>query len=110
MSIPLNKTSKPALSGNALHQAIRDAVGKHLDLHLYQVFIFGSEATAEATPGSDIDIGFLGPERLTGQVLDKIRTELESLRTLRLFDLVDFSGVDDSFKAIALRKIYSLNE
>jgi len=110
MSAPLNKTSKPALSGKALHQAIHDGVGKHLDLRLYQVFIFGSEATADAAPGSDIDIGFVGPERLPSKVLDNIRTELESLRTLRLFDLVDFSCVDESFKAVALKKIQNLNE
>ena len=110
MSTPLHTSLRPALSGKALHRAIREAIGKHLDLSLYQVFIYGSEATADARPGSDIDIGFFGPERLTGKTLDQIRTELESLRTLRLFDLVDFSGVDDSFKAIALRKIKSLNE
>jgi predicted nucleotidyltransferase len=110
MNKDTSKPSRPPLSGEALLREIRICIGKHLDLAKYQVFIFGSEAAKKASAGSDVDVGILGPEPLSGAVLDKIRTELESLRTLRQFDLVDFSRVDNSFKAVALQTIKMLNE
>ena len=94
--------SLPALAGDSLRAAIRASVQKSLDLHIYKLFIFGSEASGVADRHSDIDIGILGPQRVSGTVMQQIREDLERLRTLRLFDVVDFSRVDESFKAEAL--------
>lgn len=94
--------SRPVLAGNSLRQAIRESVRKFLDLERYQLFIFGSEALGVADRRSDIDVGILGPEPVPGAVMQRIREELETLRTLRPFDVVDFSRVDPSFKAEAL--------
>ena len=93
---------RPALTGNALRAAIRESVARFLDLNIYQLFIFGSEASGVADRRSDIDIGILGPEPVSGAVMQQIREDLETLRTLRPFDVVDFSRVHESFKAEAL--------
>ena len=94
--------SRPVLTGATLRTAIRESVRKFLDLDRYQLFIFGSEASGVADRRSDIDVGLLGPEPVSGAVLQRIRDELDSLRTLRAFDLVDLSGVDESFRTEAL--------
>lgn len=100
----------PALSRTALRVGIRGAVGKYLDLTRYRVFLFGSEASGTAAPGSDVDVGIWGPEPIAGAVLARIQEELESLRTLRLFDLVDFARADEVFRSVALRGSEPLND
>lgn len=99
----LQSPSAPVLAGHALRAAVRQSVAKVLDLDRYDVFLFGSEATATAGSRSDIDVGVLGPAPVPGHILQRIRDELATLRTLRSFDLVDFSRVDDAFKGEALR-------
>lgn len=99
---------RSALSGQALRAAIKEAVGKVLNPEQYEVFIFGSEATEARNPRSDIDVGILGEGPVPGAMLQQIRQELETLRTLRCFDVVDFTRVDESFKAEALRNVERL--
>ena len=94
--------SRPVLAGLSLRRAIRECVHKVLDLERYELFVFGSEASGVADRRSDIDIGILGPQPIPGAVMQHIREELETLRTLRAFDVVDFSSVDESLKAEAL--------
>ncbi len=91
------------LQGESLRGAIRAIVERHLDLDRYRVFLFGSESTRTAVLASDIDIGILGDEPVPGRVMESIREELERLRTLRTFDLVDFFSVEDSFRSAALK-------
>lgn len=93
------------LAGDALRRAIREAIGKHLDLRTHEVFIFGSEALGTGTARSDIDIGIRGPRPLNKAILQRIREDLEKLRTLRIFDVVDFASADPSFAEVALQKI-----
>ncbi len=104
-SIP-NKT--PALSGEDLRRAIREVLAELLDLNQYEVFIFGSEAGASGPSRSDVDIGIRGPAAVPGATMERIRAGLENLRTLRVFDVVDFSRVDDSFKSVALHNVERL--
>jgi predicted nucleotidyltransferase len=83
-------------------------VALFLDLTSHQVFIFGSEARADRSNRSDIDIGILGPGPIPGSVMERIRESLERLRTLRAFDVVDFARVDESFKRVALQNVERL--
>jgi predicted nucleotidyltransferase len=94
--------SAPVLEGHTLRVAIRETVQKFLDLNIYELFIFGSEALGIADRCSDIDVGILGPQPVSGAVMQRIREDLDTLRTLRPFDVVDFNRVDESFKAEAL--------
>ncbi|MBI1874610.1 MAG: nucleotidyltransferase domain-containing protein [Acidobacteria bacterium] len=93
------------MTGAALRRAIREAVGKHVDLDAYELFIFGSEASGSGTARSDIDIGLRGPRALSQATLLRIREELERLRTLRMFDVVDFTTADPAFAELALQRI-----
>lgn len=94
--------SRPVLAGDSLRAAIRDSLQKFLDPAVYEVFLFGSEVSGIADRCSDIDIGILGPQPVSGEVMQRIREDLETLRTLRPFDVVDFNRVDDSFRTVAL--------
>lgn len=69
----------------------------------YRVVLFGSRASGQARVGSDWDIGILGPAALRGAILQSIRDELEQLRTLHTFDVVDLTTVPDSFREMALK-------
>jgi len=71
-----------------------------LDLERFEVFIFGSEADGSSNPRSDIDVGVMGPRPVPNRVMRQIRDELETLRTLRVFDVVDLTKTDDSFRAV----------
>ena len=103
-----NDRNTPPLSGNALRDAIRQAIGKYIDLQKYDVFIFGSEAAGTGSPRSDIDIGIRGPKVLEPHVVQRIRDELEKLRTLRVFDVVDFKAADPAFGQTALQRAEKL--
>ena len=93
----------PVLAGAALRQAIREAVSPLLDLDRFQLYLFGSEASGDADRRSDIDVGLLGPQPVPGATVQQIRERLESLRTLRPFDVVDLSAVDEAFRTEALQ-------
>ena len=106
--VPSFKPVSPALSGESLRHAIRDSVAKFLDLRANNLFIFGSEAGRGETSRSDIDIGIEGPQAIPATVLRQIRDELENLRTLRTFDVVDFRRVDERFRTVALQNVEKL--
>ena len=100
--------TKPVLEGVALRRAVHQVMEEFLDLDRYDVFIFGSEADGSGTARSDIDLGVLGPEPIPNAVIERIRERLEGLRTLRMFDVVDFCRVDESFKTEALKHVQRL--
>ena len=91
------------MRGQSLRDAILAAIGKHIDLSQYDVFIFGSEASGVATSRSDVDIGLRGRGPLQRSTIQRIRDELAGLRTLRTFDVVDFSASDPAFVHNALQ-------
>lgn len=81
---------------------------RHLPPGQYQAVLFGSRATGNAGSGSDWDIGILGPKPLRGAIIQSIRDELDEMRTLHTFDVVDLRTVPDSFRASALKKVVRL--
>ncbi len=74
----------------------------------HHAVLFGSRATGSARPGSDWDIGILGPQPLRGAVLQATRDDLHDLRTLHSFDVVDLTTVPQSFRDVALRHVINL--
>jgi predicted nucleotidyltransferase len=97
------ESTPSALAGAALREAIRKAVSPLLDLDRFQLFLFGSEASGLADRRSDIDVGILGPRPVSGAIRQRILERLETLPTLRTFDVVDLGSVDEAFKAEALK-------
>ena len=54
---------------------------------------------------ADIDVGFLGEEKLSWTAFRKIREEIENIRTLYKIDFVDFNRTSDDFKENAMQHI-----
>tara|TARA_B100002003_G_C13940713_1_gene456517 strand:- start:162 stop:455 length:294 start_codon:yes stop_codon:yes gene_type:complete len=69
----------------------------------YHAVLFGSRVRGDDYPGSDWDIGIIGPAPLRGAVIELIRDDFENLRTLHTFDVVDMTTVSDSFREISLK-------
>ncbi|MDP3956169.1 MAG: nucleotidyltransferase domain-containing protein [bacterium] len=84
-------------------------ISKQLDMTTTHVFVFGSHADGTAHAGSDIDIGIETSEPLPDATMALLKEELESLPTLRSFELVDFATVSDEFREVAEKQIIVLN-
>lgn len=91
-----------------IKDAIKTIVAKYLNLAEYRLFIFGSRATGDNRRGSDIDIGIEGTAELTPEILAKIRTDLDDLKTLYSFDVVDFKQASPDFYEVAKQNIILL--
>jgi predicted nucleotidyltransferase len=76
----------------------------------YQIFLFGSFVKGNALPSSDIDIGILGKEKIPWSIMTKILEEIDSIKTLRKIDLVDFFTKEETFKKNALKSARKLYE
>jgi len=84
---------------------IRETFRKHLGDEGYRVFIFGSQANLPELKRSDIDVGIEGKEEYNYSLIFKIKEELNELKTLYWFDLVDFNNVNEKFKKLATKNI-----
>lgn len=78
-------------------------VRQHLPEASYRILLFGSWATLESLPTSDIDVGILGPGPVDELVMARIREEVDRLPTLRKIEVVDLWSVEDRFRAHAER-------
>ena len=81
---------------------ISQILKRHLPAE-YGAVLFGSRAAGRARPGSDWDIGVLGPAPLGGAVVQTILDELDELPTLHSFDVVDLTTVPEYFRETAVR-------
>ena len=75
-----------------------------------KMFLFGSRATGRAGSRSDIDLGIDLGHAIAPEVLTAVRDAFDELPILQKVDVVDFFGVDEAFKAVALQQIASLYE
>lgn len=73
-----------------------------------RLFLFGSFASGEQRPGSDLDPGFTASERISPEAVDSLRKAIDSLPTIRRIDLVDFRRADPAFARVALRSTMEL--
>jgi len=75
-----------------------------------RMFLFGSQATGRAGSRSDIDLGIDLGHAIAPKVLAALRDAFDELPIMQKVDLVDFSGVDEAFKAVAVQQIANLYE
>lgn len=78
-------------------------IRQHVPDVSYRVLLFGSWATLQSLPTSDIDVGIVGPSPLDGLVMARIREQIGGLPTLRKIEVVDLSSVEDRFREKAER-------
>ncbi len=76
----------------------------------YQVFLFGSQATGQATERSDYDIGIEAEKAIPDGVIFGMEEELDGLPDLHKVEVVDFHLVSEEFKRVAKKKITVLCE
>ena len=76
-----------------------DVIKARLPERQWRVWLFGSQATGVAGPGSDVDIAIEGDTSVPWEMLAAIREEIEEIQTLRSIDVVDARAADDRFRA-----------
>jgi predicted nucleotidyltransferase len=71
----------------------------------YRAFIFGSQANRQELTRSDIDLGILADKEIPAVNMVRINWAIEDLPMLYKVDLVDFTQVDEKFRAVALKNV-----
>jgi predicted nucleotidyltransferase len=64
----------------------------------HRILLFGSWATLEAAPTSDIDIAIAGATAVDPTVMSEILEEIDTLPTLRKIQIIDVQHVHDRFR------------
>lgn len=75
----------------------------------YKILLFGSWAKGDALKTSDIDIGILGKEEVSWDIMVKILEEIYGIPTLRKIDVVDLNTKEKRFKDGVLGYAKALN-
>ena len=78
-------------------------VRKYVPGEPYHILLFGSWATLQSLPTSDIDVGILGPGPLDDLAMARIREQIDCLPTLRKIEVVDLWSVEERFREKAER-------
>ncbi|MFI5253239.1 MAG: nucleotidyltransferase domain-containing protein [Bacteroidota bacterium] len=68
----------------------------------WKILLYGSRAKGSARPGSDIDIGILGPSEIPWGTMVKIYQGIDEIRTLRTIDVVDLLAAGEKFRSSVL--------
>jgi predicted nucleotidyltransferase len=76
----------------------------HIPEEPYRILLFGSWATLDSVPTSDIDVAIVGPDPVKAVVMAQIREEIDHLPTLRKIDIVDLCCVEDRFRTLVESK------
>lgn len=67
------------------------------------LIVFGSFATGDNRPGSDLDLAIPEGAAVSPETLRELASRIEDLPTVRPVDLVDLSEVSEPFRRAALR-------
>ena len=77
---------------------IVQVIRRYLPAESYRILLFGSWATLEAAPTSDIDIAIAGATAVAAAVMSDIHEEIDKLPTLRKIQIIDIQQVHDRFR------------
>ena len=77
---------------------IVQVIRRYLPAESHRILLFGSWATLEASPTSDIDIAIEGATVLDSTVMSEIHEEIDKLPTLRKIQIIDIQQVHDRFR------------
>ncbi len=76
-------------------------VSQFVDTDVWKPVIFGSRASGRAREFSDIDLGFIGSEKLPGKVEAQLWAALDDSDIPYVVDIVDMSLASQDFLALA---------
>ena len=77
---------------------IVQVIRRYLPDESHRILLFGSWATLEAAPTSDIDIAIAGATAVDPTVMSEILEEIDTLPTLRKIQIIDVQHVHDRFR------------
>ena len=77
---------------------IVQVIRRYLPDESHRILLFGSWATLEAAPTSDIDIAIAGAIAVDPTVMSEILEEIDTLPTLRKIQIIDVQHVHDRFR------------
>jgi predicted nucleotidyltransferase len=69
-----------------------------------KIYLFGSWATGQNRPNSDIDLALDIGEPIDLHELDRIKRTIDNLDIPRKIDVVDIHGVSEDFKRMILKE------
>lgn len=82
-------------------------LAEEMRVHL---FVFGSRASGQASPRSDIDVGIDIGHPIAPKMLVALREAFDALPILQKVDVVDFFRLDKSFQSVARQHTMTLYE
>lgn len=85
---------------------VTQIIRRNIPTESCRILLFGSWATLEAEPRSDIDIAILGEVPVDDRTMARIRHEVDHLPTLRTVQVVDLAQMDERFR----RKVLAQSE
>ena len=77
---------------------IVQVIRRYLPEESHRILLFGSWATLEAAPTSDIDIAIEGATTVDSTVMSEIHEEIDKLPTLRKIQVIDIHQAHDRFR------------
>ena len=77
---------------------IVQVIRRYLPDESHRILLFGSWATLEAAPTSDIDIAIAGTTAVDPAIMSDIHEEIDKLPTLRKIQIIDVQHVHDRFR------------
>lgn len=77
---------------------IVQVIRRYLPDESQRILLFGSWATLEAAPTSDIDIAIAGATAVDPAIMSDIHEEIDKLPTLRKIQIIDVQHVHDRFR------------
>lgn len=88
---------------NQVVRIVRRNLGKEV-----KVYLFGSWAKGKAQPTSDVDIAIDTGKKIDFIVFSKIRSEIDSIPTLRKIDVIDLNSSNKKFSDTILKYALAL--
>jgi|FaiFalDrversion3_1042247.scaffolds.fasta_scaffold35492_1 predicted nucleotidyltransferase len=75
-----------------------------------KVILFGSFAKNKALPYSDIDLAIDNNTKIDHNIFNKIKYEIEEIKTLRNIDIIDINNTSKELKESILKEGIILND
>ena len=89
---------------------LKEIILSIVDRKKVMVFLFGSRVSGRHSTGVDADIGLLADDKLSANLYHNLRNAIDESIIPWEVDIIDFTRVDPSFKAEALKDIVIWNK
>lgn len=91
-------------------EEVKQITLKLVDCQHFAIFLFGSRARQPDNPYGDIDVGLLGEQSVSLELLSQLHEAIEASNVPLKVDFVDFKHIKQNFKNIALQNIVIWNK